>query len=310
VTVAFLGNSPWSVPSLSALAETDEVRVAGVFTRPPVPAGRGSHLTPTLVADRARELELPLIQTATIRKGAGLESLESIKPDILVVVAYGEILPPDVLAIPRLAPVNLHFSLLPQYRGSAPVQRALLEGRTTTGVSVMLMDAGTDTGGILAQEETHILASDDSGTLGDRLAEVGARLLAGVVASMAKGSVPTAIPQDDAAATAAPRITSREIDWGTSATQVLNFVRALGPAPGAATGFRGTRLKLLRAGVAEGSGEPGAFLRADPEGPVVAAGEGAVVLLDVAPAGRKHMSGSDFARGSRLVPGDRFGDSA
>lgn len=309
MSVAFLGNAHWSVPSVWALAADARIRVTSVFTRPPVPAGRGSHLTPTPVAEAARELDLPLVEVATVTGGEGLDALRAVSPDVLAVVAYGEILPAEVLAIPRLGPLNLHFSLLPAYRGAAPVQRALLDGRNETGVSVMLMDAGTDTGPVLASRRVAIEPDEDAGTLGARLADAGADLLVTTIVGYAEGSV-RPHPQDEANATVAPRIPERDIDWNLPAEDVVNLVRALGPAPGAATGFRGERLKVLRARVAPASGEPGRLLRVDEAGPVVAAGDEAVVLEQVAPAGRRHMSGADFARGARIVPDERFGDSA
>ena len=148
--VAFLGNDVWSLPPLRALAAAPDIQVQLVLTNPPRPAGRGSELTPTAVADAARTLELPLLEAERVRDGAGFDALDSLEPDAIVVVAYGEILTPDVLDIPRLGAVNVHFSVLPRWRGAAPVQRAILEGDETTGVTVMLMDEGMDTGPILA----------------------------------------------------------------------------------------------------------------------------------------------------------------
>ena len=307
--VAFLGNADWSVPSLVALAAHPFIEVVGVFTRPPVPAGRGSRLTATPVADAARELGLPLVEVSTVCREEGLAALHRIEPDVIAVVAYGEILSPEVLAIASIAPVNLHFSLLPSYRGSAPVQRALLDGVTETGVSVMLMDEGMDTGDILTQRTVPIGPDEDSGTLGARLAELGAGMLAEAVAALGDGA-PRGTPQDDSDATTAPRIPTREIDWMQSAERVVNLVRALAPRPGAATELDGTRLKVLRAAVTQGVGTPGTLLRIDPDGPVIATSGGAVLLLEVAPAGRRHMTGAEFARGARLDPRDRRPESS
>jgi hypothetical protein len=174
--VVFLGSDRWSVPSLEALAEsTHDVSLAA--TRVPKPAGRGSKLTPTPVADAARALGLPLAEVPTARSGAGFERLREARPDILVVVAYGEILPAAALDLAAIAPVNLHFSLLPELRGAAPVQRALLEGMTATGVTTIRMDEGLDTGPILLQAEEAIDPEDDAGSLGGRLAGIGGRLL-------------------------------------------------------------------------------------------------------------------------------------
>ena len=175
--IAFLGNDAWSVPSLRALAAADDVDVELVLTNPPRPAGRGSQLTPTAVADAAGELDLPLLEVDRVRDGEGFDALDAMEPDAIVVVAYGEILTPDVLDIPRLGAVNVHFSILPRWRGAAPVARAILEGDEVTGVTVMLMDEGLDTGPVLRSEETSIAPDEDAGTLGARLAELGAPLL-------------------------------------------------------------------------------------------------------------------------------------
>lgn len=308
--VAFLGNDAWSAPALRSLADRGDMKICAVFTRPPVPTRRGGGTVPTPVGEAARELGLPLREVATVCRGEGREALEASQPEVLAVVAYGEILPEDVLAIASIAPLNLHFSLLPIYRGAAPVQRALLDGCAVTGVTVMRMDAGMDTGPILAQEEIEILDEDDAGSLGARLAERGAGLLAATVASVGFGAGPEPREQDDASATDAPRIEQRDIDWREPADRILGLVRALAPVPGAATTHRGRRLKLLRVDVADGEGPPGTLLRDEPSGPVVAAAPGGIRLIEVAPAGRRRMSGAEFARGARLAAGDVFGDSA
>ena len=212
--VAFLGNDAWSVPPLRALAEAADVDVALVATYPPRPAGRGSTLTPTAVADAARELELPVLEVEGVRDGEGFDALDALEPDALVVVAYGEILTPDVLDIPRLGSVNVHFSLLPRWRGAAPVQRAILEGDERTGVTVMLMDEGMDTGPILATEETTIGDDEDAGSLGERLATLGGPLLVRTLRALDEGSIEPR-SQDHMAATYAPKLLpdERTIDW-------------------------------------------------------------------------------------------------
>ena len=192
--IAFLGNDAWSVPSLRALAAADDVDVELVLTNPPRPAGRGSQLTPTAVADAAGELDLPLLEVDRVRDGEGFDALDALEPDAIVVVAYGEILTPDVLDIPRLGAVNVHFSILPRWRGAAPVARAILEGDEVTGVTVMLMDEGLDTGPVLRTAETSIAPDEDAGTLGARLAELGAPLLVEVLRGLDDGSVEPRVP--------------------------------------------------------------------------------------------------------------------
>jgi methionyl-tRNA formyltransferase len=305
---AFLGNARWSVPSLEALAGSDH-EVAVVITRDPRPAGRGGRPRQTAVADAARRLGLPLVETPSAVRGEGLDALRSADPDVLVVVAYGEILPREVLDLPRVAPVNVHLSLLPALRGADPVRRAILEGLTTTGVTTMRMDEGLDTGPILLQAEEPVRAEDDAGSLGERLADIGGRLLIATLDGLRAGTVEER-SQDHAAATLAPKLKPEEewIDWSVPAEEVVRRVRALSPEPGARTRFRGSVLKVLRASAAEEDGpSPGSIAEASRDRLAVAAGEGSVVLDLVVPEGRKPMSGAAFARGRRPEPGERLG---
>lgn len=313
--VAFLGNDTWSVPSLRALAAADDIGVELVVTNPPRPAGRGSRLAPTAVADVAAALDLPLLEVDRVRDGEGFDALDALEPDAIVVVAYGEILTPDVLDIPRLGAVNLHFSTLPRWRGAAPVQRAILGGDEVTGVTVMLMDEGLDTGPVLAARETPIDPDEDAGSLGARLADLGSELLVEALRGLDDGSLDPR-SQDQAAATYAPKLLpdEREIDWSQPADAIVRRVRAFAPAPGAVATFRGGRLKVLRA-------EPqriGGYILAaipkkaeirllDDDTPVVhGVGEDAVVLLEVAPAGRRRMTGAEWARGARIQRGEQL----
>jgi methionyl-tRNA formyltransferase len=306
--IAFLGNDPWSVPSLERLAAASEIDVAVVATRVPRPAGRGSKLTPTKVAEAARALGLPLVETESVRGGDGFEVLRDVKPDVLVVVAYGEILTADVLYL--ATPVNVHFSLLPRWRGAAPVQRAILAGDRTTGVTVMLMDEGLDTGPILAQRDEPIHPDDDTGTLGTRLASAGATLLVETLPMLTEIE-PT--PQAGENATLAPKLSSEErsIDWSEDAEAIVRRVRAFAPRPGAVTRLRTGSVKVLRAEVApdapSGGTTPGTVAMVDVRGFTVAAAGGCVRPLEVGPAGRNHMTAAEFVRGWRLQPGERLG---
>jgi methionyl-tRNA formyltransferase len=305
--VAFLGNDRWSVPSLEALVASSH-QVVTVVTRVPRPAGRGGKLRPTPVAEAASGLGLPLSEVETVKGGSGLEALEDGKPDVLAVVAYGEILPAQVLDLPRVAPVNVHFSLLPALRGADPVRRAILEGLDTTGVTTIRMDEGMDTGPILLQSEERIAPTEDAGSLGDRLALLGGRLLVETLDGLESGSLePRA--QDHDRATLAPKLRPEEewIDWAEEPEVISRRVRALGPDPGARTRFRGKVLKVLRVRTAETSDEPGTFVEPAGEMPVVAARSGALVLELVTPEGSRPMSGADFARGHRPRPGERLG---
>lgn len=316
--VAFLGNDPWSVPTLRAVAAAPDVEVALVVTNPPRPAGRGSQLAPTAVADGARAEDLPLLEVPGVRAGEGFAALDASAPDALVVVAYGEILTPEVLDIPALGAVNVHFSLLPRWRGAAPVQRAILEGEEVTGVTVMLMDEGMDTGPVLVAVETPVGPGEDAGSLGDRLAELGAPLLVETLRGLAAGTVEPR-SQDEAAATYAPKPKPEErvIDWRERADAIVRRIRAFAPEPGATTTFRGRPLKVLRAdarpvghsmSAPRPTSEPGLLVVDETTGnPGVDVAGTAVRLLEVAPAGRKRMAGADWARGARIRPGERLG---
>ena len=311
--VAFLGNDVWSVAPLRALADAPDIDVDLVLTNPPRPAGRGSQLTPTAVADAARSLDLPLLEVDRIRDGEGFDALDTSEPDAIVVVAYGEILTPDVLDIPRLGSVNVHFSVLPRWRGAAPVQRAILDGDEVTGVTVMLMDEGMDTGPVLATVETTIPPEEHAGSLGTRLAELGAPLLLESLRGLEEGTVEPR-SQDHTSATFAPKLLpdERAIDWDHPAESIVRRVRAFAPEPGAVTTFRGGRLKLLRvesrapASTSVDGPKIGEIGLLEDDAPGVHAPGGRIALLEVAPAGRRRMSGAEWARGARILPGERL----
>ena len=308
--LVFLGNDPWSVPSLEALAGDPGSEVVLVITNPPRPAGRGSRLTPTAVAEAGRHLGVPVLETDGVRGGEGFDAIRNAAPDVLVVVAYGELLSPEVLGLAPLGAVNVHFSLLPRWRGASPVQHAISEGDPRTGVTVMQIDRGLDTGPILATSVEDIRPSDDAGSLGTRLAQVGAGLLLRTLPPYGSGALkPAAQPQEGA--THAPKLGARDriIDWKRSAQSVAARVRALSPDPGASTRFRGEVLKVLEAQPSEvppggAPAEPGTVVTVDAQGPVIAAGAGSVRLTLVAPSGRRRMSGAEWARGARIQPGE------
>ena len=300
--VAFLGSDAWSVPSLEAVAGSEDVVL--VLTREPKPAGRGSRLTPTPVAEAARAIGLPLVEPPTVRSGEGLAALVEARPDALVVVAYGEILPKAVLDVPARMPVNLHFSLLPELRGAAPVQHAILRGLAVTGVTTIRMDEGMDSGPILLQADEAILPDDDAGSLGARLAARGATLLVETLARLRAATVEER-PQDEGRATLAPKLRAEDrwIDWTEPADAVVRRIRALAPEPGASTRFGGRVLKVFRARAADGSAPPGTVAVVTKDGLAVGSGDGVVALEEVAPEGRGRMSGGEFVRGYRPQAG-------
>lgn len=306
--VVFAGNHAWSVPSLVRVVRDADLEVVSVVTNPPRTAGRGSRTRPTAVADAAVQLGVQLDEVDSIREERTMDRLRALAPDLLLVVAYGELLPADVLSIFRLGAVNLHFSLLPRWRGASPVQHALLHGDRLTGVTVMLIDQGLDTGPVLARVEEPVDPSDDAGSLGGRLAEIGAGVLVESVREWVAGGL-VAEPQRGTP-TYAPKLTrlDRILDWTAPAADVVNRIRALAPDPGARTTWRGTAMNVLRAEPGdEVTGVPGELVVTEASGVRVKAGSGVVRLLEVAPAGRRRMPASDWARGARPRPGDRFG---
>jgi methionyl-tRNA formyltransferase len=285
-----------------------EAVAAGVGRRPGGERTRARSLTRTPVAEESDRLGLPLIETRTVKAGEGFERLVATAPDVLAVVAYGEILPASVLNLPAVAPVNLHFSLLPELRGAAPVQAALLAGLTRTGVTTILMDAGLDTGPVILQREARIEPDDDAGSLGDRLARLGAEVLVETLDLLAAGPI-SPLPQDERLATLAPKLgpEDRILDWTNPADALVARVRALSPDPAATTSFRGQGLKVLRAEVVEGAGHPGTIVEASKRGIVVATAEGGFRPIRLAPAGRRVMRVEDFVNGFRPLVGERLG---
>jgi methionyl-tRNA formyltransferase len=258
-------------------------------------------VAPSPVKVVAEELGLPIVQPKTLRTEAA--ALRDLEPDAIAVVAYGMILPPDVLEVPRLGCVNVHFSLLPRWRGAAPVERAILAGDERTGVTTMLMDEGLDTGPILYAEEVEIAPDDTTGSLRDRLATIGAPLLVRTLADLDARTV-TPIPQPDEGVTIAPKIDPHEaeLDTSVSAIELECRVRAMSPTPGAFLWFRGKRLKVWRAAVVPGSGAPGTIAGTDELD--VQTSDGRLRLLEVQPEGKRSMAADAFVRGYRPEVGE------
>ena len=301
--IVFMGTPDIAAACLEALYAAGH-DICAVYTRRDKPVGRKQVLTPPPVKQVAQAHGTPVFQPRTLRDGGEDERLRALAPDLIVVVAYGCILPPSVLAIPKYGCVNLHVSLLPKYRGSAPVQWAVLNGDAETGVSIMQMDAGLDTGDVLACEKVAIGPEETSGELFDRVTAVGARLLCETLPGIEAGAL-TPAPQDHAAATAAPMLTKEmaEFRWTDTAAHIHNWVRGMNPWPAAwFVTSGGRKVKVLACRVREKTGAPGAVLAVKPL--TVACGEGAVELLRVVPEGSKPMDGAAFAAGLRLKAGD------
>jgi len=305
--IIFMGTSRFAVPTLEAVVRAGH-QVLLVVTQPDRPSGRGLQVHASPVKQAAERLGLPVFQPEKIREESAVQRIRSLAPlDAIVVAAFGQIVPKAILDIPRLGCINVHASLLPKYRGAAPILHAIAAGETRTGVTTMLMDPGLDTGDILLQEETEIGPEETAGELEERLAEMGAALLIRTLDALESGTAcPT--PQDHSRATLAPSIKREagEIDWQQSAAAIVNKARGYNPRPGCYTFLKGQTVKIWRARLGRESGRigpPGAVLSVDSEGVEVAAGQGSVVLVEVQPEGRKRMSAADFARGARLEPG-------
>jgi methionyl-tRNA formyltransferase len=313
--IVFLGTGAIGVPSLQALAGDPAVTVAAVVTQPDRPAGRHLHLRPSPVAQTAGSLGIPVLKPEKIRDPEAVDFLRGLGAGVFVVAAYGQILPPSVLGIPRLGCINIHASLLPRHRGASPIQAAILGGDTHSGITIMWVDEGLDTGDILLARATPIGAGETAGELHDRLALLAPDALRDALRAIAGGHPPRT-PQDSAQATLCPKISKHDaaIDWGLPAADIVRRIRAFHPWPGAWCRLPdGRLLKVHRARVADrecGAGVPGTVLAAGEGGIDVVAGGGAVCLLEVQPAGGKRMGAAAFLAGHPLSQGARFAESS
>lgn len=308
-----MGTPDFAVPSLEALLDSRH-QVAAVVTRPDRPSGRGLKLRPPPVKAVAEKHGLPVLQPVKVRDGSFLDSVTSFAPDVLVVVAYGRILPRPVLMAAPHGGVNLHASLLPKYRGAAPVAWAIARGETVTGITTMRMVEELDAGDIYLQRSTPIGPEETAGELESRLAELGAPFLVETLDALARGEM-AGIPQDDAKATFAPVLTKSDgsIDWTMSAREIACRTRAFDPWPTAYTslGGRGLRIRKARVPAApprSGDAAPGTIVEAGRSRLLVACGEGSVLeLVEVQPAGRRRMRAADAVAGRYLTAGARLG---
>jgi methionyl-tRNA formyltransferase len=306
VNVLFAGTPEFAARCLETLLRSRH-RVVGVTTQPDRPTGRGLALTPSPVKKLAEEQGIQITQPTSLRDARAQAELKRFRADVIVVAAYGLILPQPVLELPRYGAVNVHASLLPRWRGAAPIQRALLAGDRDTGVSIMQMDAGLDTGPVLLQKKIPILEDDTAGSLHDRLAELGAGLMVQVLDALEAGGL-KATPQPAEGVTYAAKLDRREarVDWRESALTVNRRVRAFNPSPGADTRVREVELKIWRCSTASGRGAPGEVLSVSPSGLCVACGQDVVVVTEVQRSGGKRLSAAEFLRGFPLSAGECF----
>ena len=303
----FAGTPEFAARVLSALLAAGH-EVALVLCQPDRPAGRGLRLSECPVKRLAALRQLPLLQATTLGEAAAIERIAATQPDVLVVAAYGLILPQAVLDIPRHGAVNVHASLLPRWRGAAPIQRALLAGDEETGITIMQMDAGLDTGPIYTQRRIRIEAEDDAGSLTGKLASLGAEMLVAALADIAAGRAQWRAQGDDGASYAA-KLAKHEtlVDWSWPAAELARKLRAFSPQPGAQSTLRGERIKLWRAVAGEQrGGDPGTIVGAGADGVVVACGRGTLRVTELQRPGGRRLSAEEFLRGTPLRAGERF----
>jgi methionyl-tRNA formyltransferase len=329
--IIFLGTAELSCASLQALAGDAKFQITAVVTQPDRPQGRELKLQPSPVKSLALRLGLPVLQPERARDGKFITELRALRPDLIVTVAYGQILPPAILDLPRHGCLNVHTSLLPKYRGAAPIQWAIANGDTETGVTLMKMDAGLDTGPVVSQRRTAIQPEDDSAALHGRLAQLGAELLVQTIPDYVAGKIQP-VPQPAAGASHAAKIKKEDgrIDWNQPAQTVWNRLRAFTPWPGAFTFLRSAEhqlgvnltalksaesvlgapkphlLKIWKAEVVECSGRPGEILSADKTGIAVGCGQNALRILELQREGGRRLTAAEFLAGHALKVGGRF----
>lgn len=308
IRTIFMGTPDFALPTLQGLIEAG-VDLRGVFTQPDRPRGRGKVLTPPPVKKLALAHDLPVFQPEKLRNPATVEQIRELRPDLIVVVAYGQILPKSVLDIPQYGCINVHASLLPRYRGAAPIHKAVIDGEQVTGVTTMLMDAGLDTGDILVRRATEIGREETAGELHDRLALLGREAMEETLRRLCDGTL-KAESQDDAKSCYAPMMKKEDglIDWSRPAAEIHNQVRGLSPWPGAFTYWNGQLLKIGRTQAEKGADAvPGTVVSADIEGVCIACGRGVLRVCELQLAGKKKLPAGDFLRGTSLSVGARLG---
>jgi len=308
--VVFMGTPEFALPTLAGLID-NEVKIVGVFTQPDRPKGRGRKLEASPVKQLALEHGLPVFQPQRLRDQDAVRQVRELRPELIVVVAYGQILPQGILDIPRYGCINVHASLLPRHRGASPINKAIIEGDPMAGVTTMQMDVGLDTGAMLVKKSLDVFSNEDAGELHDRLAQLGREAMDETLARLCAGTL-NPEKQDDRCSTYAPMLKKEDglIDWSRPAAAIHNQVRGLYPWPGAFTYLNGEVLKIADTRIAQDSGEPGQVLALDKCGVVVACGEGSLQIRKLQLPGKKMLAAADFVRGAKLQPGEKLGQQA
>ena len=304
--LVYLGTPQFAVEPLRALAAAGH-EIAGVVTRSDKPAGRGRSLTAPPVKVVAEGMRVPVFQPPRVREPAFVDQLRTIDPEVIVVAAYGQILPKEILTLPKYGCINIHASLLPLYRGAAPINWAIIRGEARTGITIMRMDVGMDTGAILLQESIPIDPADTAGTMTGKLAVVGARLIVAALPLIAEGKLQP-VAQDESRATLAPLLKKENglIDWNLSAVEIHDRVRGLSPWPGAYTFLDGKMVKIIESEPRSGAGEPGLLYERDRNTLEAGTGKGLLRIKSIQPESKKPMIAGDFLRGHRGIEGKKF----
>lgn len=310
--IIFMGTPDLAGESLKALLRAPEFQIVAVVTQPDQPKGRGLKLQPSAVKEIATEHQLPVLQPDRAREESFIQQLRAFEPDLIAVAAYGQILPKAILDLPRFDCLNVHTSLLPKFRGAAPIQRAIMEGEAETGVTIMRMDVGLDTGDILTQEKTSIEPGDNAQTLHDRLAEIGAKLLVQTIPDYVAGKIqPRPQPVEGVSHAAKIKKQEGQIDWALPARMIWNRLRGLTPWPGAFTHLpaqpQPQLLKIWEAEPSDQSGNPGEILAAGKDGVVIGCGEGSLRVQVLQREGGRRLTASEFLAGHPLKPGQKVG---
>ena len=302
-----MGTPSFSIPTLRALVNTG-CNILGVVAQPDRPKGRGRKVVSSPIKEFALKEGLRLFQPQRVREDLFIDNIKALSPDVIVVVAFGQILPKTLLKIPPMGCVNVHASILPAYRGAAPVNWAVVNGEKSTGVTTMLMDEGLDTGDILMSKEIEIGADDNSETLYKRLSELGAGLLISTLEGLKKGSVKP-VKQDEQTASYAPILKKEDgiICWEKGSEDIVNLVRGMAPWPAAHTLFRGKVLKIFKAVKGSSAGRPGEIIAVRKDSFEVTSGKGSVIILDLQIEGKKRMAAEDFLRGYKVQKGELVG---
>ena len=307
MNIVFAGTPDFAVPSLKKLSDQDEINIKAVVTQPDRKRGRGKKLQHTPVKKESLKRNIQVLQPKNINSDDIINELNKMDLDLIVVVAYGQILSKELLELPEKGCINLHASLLPEYRGSSPIQQAILDGKDKTGVTTMFMEEGLDTGDIIYQQEVDIKASYNAGDLHDKLAKTGAKLLTDTVLDLQENDVPR-IPQDESKSSYTGQLSKKDglIDWTKSSQDIYYLVKAMNPWPGSFTYLNGKLLKIFEVEIIDNNTDlkPGSVVNADPDfGFLVQTGDGVIKINRLQLAGKKRMSSSDFLRGYDIEEG-------